>query len=106
MLILQSAASWCRQNSAPVEELSCSYLPSRKSREDLINDYGRNYPSMSEESTDFENSVNVAAERYDRVDETDNIIDARDLRRRFAQRNSPASNSAYGSSESRRLVIN
>lgn len=81
IVILQRASSLCRQNSAPVEELSCSYGPSKRYREDLVNDYGKDYPSMSEDGTEFENSDNY--EKYDNFNDTDDIIDENRLRRRW-----------------------
>ncbi|XP_015433620.1 PREDICTED: protein brambleberry-like [Dufourea novaeangliae] len=81
--LLQSAVSWSRQSFTQREELSCSYVPSKKQREDLVYNYHREFPSMiSDDVTDFENS-NVMSERNDSTDDLDNLIDANELRRRL-----------------------
>lgn len=76
------------------EELSCSYIPSKKTREDLIYNYEQEFPSMSEDITDFEHS-NFMSERNESMDDLENLIDANDLRRRLRQVESSVSRSSY-----------
>ncbi|XP_076236306.1 protein brambleberry isoform X2 [Calliopsis andreniformis] len=79
--LMQSAASWSRQSLTQREELSCSYMPSRKNREDLVYNYEHEFPSMmSDDATDFENS-DVINDRH--AEDFDNLIDANELRRRL-----------------------
>lgn len=84
---------WYGRNNLPMEELSCSYLPSKKSREDLIDDYGNEFPSVSEDDSDFDRSF---------INE--NIVDAADLRLRWndKERVTPGSTYSTRSSASRR----
>ncbi|KAG7212647.1 hypothetical protein KM043_012930 [Ampulex compressa] len=83
--LVQSAASWSRQNLSEREELSCSYLPSKKSREDILYNGEHDFPSMSEDITDFETS-NLMHEKHDSFNDSDNITDAQELRRRLTLR--------------------
>lgn len=71
--------SWNRR-SIVEEELSCSYQPSHKSREDLINGYARTGPVLSEDETDISHKLNPAAYSDD---DCDHLVDANELRRRL-----------------------
>nr|XP_033321462.1 protein brambleberry-like [Megalopta genalis]XP_033321471.1 protein brambleberry-like [Megalopta genalis] len=91
--LIQHAASWSRQSFTQREELSCSYIPSKKSREDLI--YQHDHPSMiSDDGTDFEHS-NVANEKDDSVSELDHLVDANELRRRLMRIEGSVARSSY-----------
>ncbi|XP_044007737.1 protein brambleberry-like [Aphidius gifuensis] len=72
--IMQYAASWCRQNTSPVEELSCSYHPSKKSHDDVIY-YSKKYPSTYNNNSEYETSR--------LYNDSENTLDANDLRRRL-----------------------
>ncbi|XP_008554835.1 protein brambleberry isoform X3 [Microplitis demolitor] len=88
---------WYGQHNLPMEELSCSYLPSKKSREDVIEDYAREHPTVSEDDSDFDRSLN-----------NENIIDASELRYRWNhnERLTPASTYSAQSSPSRSVSPN
>ncbi|OAD55968.1 hypothetical protein WN48_04093 [Eufriesea mexicana] len=101
--LIQSAASWSRYNLVQREELSCSYIPLKKTREDLICDYKQEFPSMSEDVTDFEHS-NFMDERNESIDDFENLIDANDLRRRLRQVESFNSRSSYSHQSPSRSV--
>lgn len=64
------------------EELSCSYVSSKKFHEDLIFDYEQELPNMSDDITDFENSV-VTNQRNDSTDDLNSLLDASELRIRL-----------------------
>ncbi|XP_012135755.1 protein brambleberry [Megachile rotundata] len=83
--LMQSIASWSKQSLTQREELSCSYIPSRRNREDLVHSYEREFPSMSEDVTDFENS-NIINGRNESIDDLDKLTDAHELRLRLKRR--------------------
>ncbi|KAH0550330.1 protein brambleberry-like [Cotesia glomerata] len=95
MNMWQYMTVWFARNNLPMEELSCSYLPSKKSREDLIDDYGNEFPSVSEDDSDF----------LDRSFINENIVDAADLRLRWndKERVTPGSTYSTRSSASRSI---
>ena len=95
--LMQSVASWSRQSLTQREELSCSYMPSRRNREDLIDSYENEFPSMSEDVTDFESS-RLMEDRNESLDDLDNLTDAHDLRLRLRRREA---RSSYARSPSR-----
>ncbi|XP_017791205.1 PREDICTED: protein brambleberry-like [Habropoda laboriosa] len=97
--LVQSMISWSRQSLSQREELSCSYMPSRKTREDVVYNYEQDFPSMSEDITDFEQS-NVMDERNESIDDLDKLIDANDLRRRLIRAGGVDSRSSYSPSRS------
>ncbi|EFN77904.1 hypothetical protein EAI_00587 [Harpegnathos saltator] len=69
--LVQSAISWSRQSSNAHEELSCSYQPSKKKREDVIRNYlnNRELPTMI---SDMDNSFNIInTTQYDDDDNSD-----------------------------------
>ncbi|XP_031830089.2 protein brambleberry isoform X1 [Nomia melanderi] len=93
--LVQSAISWSRQNYNQREELSCSYMPSKKPREDLIYSRQGEFPSMiSEDATDFENSIAVN-ENDDSVSDLDHLVDANELRRRLRKLEGSGSRASY-----------
>lgn len=96
---MQTIASWSKPSFVQSEELSCSYISSRKNREDLIHNYEQEYPSMSEDITDYENS-NLIDERNRSVDDYENLIDANDLRQRLKKLESLNNRSSYSRQES------
>lgn len=103
---MQTVASWSKPSFVQSEELSCSYISSKKNREDLIHNYEQEYPSMSEDVTeDYENS-NLIDERNRSVDDYENLIDANDLRQRLRKLESLTNRSSYShqQSPSRRYV--
>ena len=68
-----------------------------------MTDFAEDFPSISDDGVDFEKSLSRAAfNRREAYDDTDNIVDARDLRRRLTSRDSPASSYNFRSSPSRR----
>ncbi|XP_053989210.1 protein brambleberry-like [Hylaeus volcanicus] len=79
--LIQSVVPWSQQTVEQREELSCSYTSSKKSREDLVYNYQREFPSMSDDVTDFEYSQ--VKERDESMDDFENILDANELRRRL-----------------------
>ena len=90
--LLQSATSWSRQGLTQREELSCSYMPSRKTREDLVPNFES--PSLlSDDATDFENS-NVENDGL-HFDELRNLVDANELRRRLRRIEGSVSSSTH-----------
>ncbi|XP_046477941.1 protein brambleberry [Neodiprion pinetum] len=97
--------SWGRGNSQLLhEEMSCSYLPSKKSREELITDYTGHYPNMSDDmsSPSIHESRNLLNEHYDNYNESDDLVDATELRRRTTRNGSVTrSNFVYPPSPSR-----
>ncbi|XP_015586684.1 protein brambleberry [Cephus cinctus] len=86
---IPSLPSWTRRSMTPYEEMSCSYVSSKKSREDLITNYAKEFPSMSDDATDYESSG--LNEVNDKFDDLDDIVDANDLRRRMNRRNGSVS---------------
>ena len=72
--LMQSVASWSRQSLTQREELSCSYMPSRRNREDLIDSYENEFPSMSEDVTDFESS-RLMEDKNESLDDLDNLTE-------------------------------
>ncbi|CAL7942179.1 unnamed protein product [Xylocopa violacea] len=97
--LIQSAISWSKQSFTQREELSCSYTSSRRNREDVVHNYEREFPSMSEDITDFEHS-NVIDERNTSMDEFENVVDANDLRRRLRRLESSVARSSYSRQQS------
>ncbi|XP_003249531.1 protein brambleberry [Apis mellifera] len=97
--LVQTIASWSKPSFVQSEELSCSYISSRKNREDLIHNYEQEYPSMSEDITDYENS-NLIDERNRSVDDYENLIDANDLRQRLKKLESLNNRSSYSRQQS------
>ena len=90
--LVQSATSWSRQGLTQREELSCSYMPSRKTREDVVSNF--DYPSLlSDDATDMENS-NVEIDR-NQFDELHNLVDANELRRRLRRIEGSVSSSTH-----------
>ena len=95
--LVQSATSWSRQGLTQREELSCSYMPSRKTREDLVSNF--EHPSLlSDDATDFENS-NVENDRS-HSDELHNLVDANELRRRLRRIEGSVSSSTHSHQQS------
>ncbi|XP_076180261.1 uncharacterized protein LOC143153202 [Ptiloglossa arizonensis] len=92
--------SWGRQNIMQHEELSCSYVSSKKFHEDLIFDYEQELPNMSDDITDFENSV-VTNQRNDSTDDLNSLLDASELRIRLRRLDEfiPSSKSVSSTSE-------
>lgn len=101
--LIQSAVSWSRQNSGAHEELSCSYQPSRKKHEDVVDNYlnSRGFSkTMSEDVIDY-NSFKPSGSQYgndnnsnrDDDNESNNdsdineLVDAYELRRRLRKMN-------------------
>ncbi|PBC33274.1 hypothetical protein APICC_01297 [Apis cerana cerana] len=97
--LVQAVASWSKPSFVQSEELSCSYISSRKNREDLIHNYEQEYPSMSEDVTDYENS-NLIDEKNRSVDDYENLIDANDLRQRLRKLESLNNRSSYSRQQS------
>lgn len=98
--------SWGRGNSpVPREEMSCSYLPSKKTREELIADYNTHYPNMSDDLTNpilSQDSPILTDEHYDHYNEAEDLVDAAELRRRTRRNGSVVrSDFAYPPSPSR-----
>ncbi|CAK9826864.1 Protein brambleberry [Anthophora retusa] len=89
--LVLSMISWSKQSLSQREELSCSYIPSRKTREDLIYNYQSDFPSMSEDITDFEQSNLIDGS----IDDLDKLIDANDLRRRLRKIEGSDGRSSY-----------
>lgn len=90
--------SWGRGGSPiPREEMSCSYLPSKKSREELVTDYPRNYPNVTDDlnPNSASDSPSVLERDFDTYDESDDLVDAVELRRRTV-RNPSVSGSQFG----------
>ncbi|XP_012257796.2 protein brambleberry-like isoform X2 [Athalia rosae] len=85
---------WGRDNSPNLqEEMSCSYLPSKKTREELITDYAGRYPNVSDDLTPLmAESPNLTHEIYDHYDESVDLVDASELRRRVRRNGSVARN--------------
>lgn len=97
--------SWGRGNSPNIrEEMSCSYLPSKKAREELITDYARHYPNMSDDISErILETPSLSDENYDQYNESDDLIDASELRRRTRRNGSVLrSDFAYPPSPTRR----
>ncbi|XP_015123124.1 protein brambleberry [Diachasma alloeum] len=97
-LVLQSASSWCCTNTTPVEELSCSYIPSKLHREDRVMDYNR-----GEDSSILSDDVNHSHLHINQFNDTDDLQDANELRRRIL---SKSSTSNYSVSPSRSVTPN
>ncbi|XP_078043072.1 protein brambleberry [Augochlora pura] len=96
--LIHYAASWSRHSLTQREELSCSYIPSKKSREDLI--YQHDHPSMiSDDGTDYENSV-LVHEKDDSVSELEHLVDANELRRRLRKIEGSVARSLYSNQTS------
>lgn len=79
-------------------------MPSTKSREDLVYNYQREFPSMmSDDASDIDNS-NIVNDRN--ADDIDNLIDANELRRRLRRIQGSAAESTYSrqQSPSRRYI--
>lgn len=93
--LIQSVISWSRRSSNAHEELSCSYQPSRRNREDIVHNYlkSREFPSIiSDDVTDNDSSNAIHASQYidnnsnyddDDDDDIANLVDAHELRRRL-----------------------
>lgn len=81
-LVESVLSSWSKQSGTQREELSCSYTSSRRTRDDLIRNYECEYPSMSEDVTDYEHSHLI----NESIDDLDKLVDANDLRRRLQLR--------------------
>ncbi|XP_047354506.1 protein brambleberry-like isoform X1 [Vespa velutina] len=77
--LIQSVALWSRQNMSVQEQLSCSYIPAKKSHNDV---YNYDYPDMSDDispediSNKFDNSYNI-------TDDVNNFTNRNDLRYRL-----------------------
>ncbi|XP_076652172.1 protein brambleberry [Halictus rubicundus] len=101
--LVQSAAFWSRQSFTQREELSCSYIPSKKPREDLVYNHQGDYPSMiSDDFTDFDNSIAIN-EKDDSVSDLEHLVDANELRkrlRRIENRESSVARPAYAKQRS------
>ncbi|XP_043257468.1 protein brambleberry-like [Colletes gigas] len=80
--LVQSIIPRSRQDKVQREELSCTYVSSKKPREDLVYNYPHEFPSMSDDVTDFENS-NVSNKNDVNIDDYDIMLDAHELRRRL-----------------------
>jgi len=91
---LQSIISWCRPCNPNIhEELSCSYQPSMKKREDVVY-VDQEFPSVSDDVTSCDSS---STKNYDDYEEAINdVIDAHELKHRLH---------ATGPSYSRRYVV-
>lgn len=89
--IMQYAASWCRQNTSPVEELSCSYHPTKKNHDDIVY-YSKEYPSM------YNNNSEIETSRI--YNDSTNTLDPHDLRRRLISSRSSSSIRSNASSRS------
>ncbi|XP_017887042.1 uncharacterized protein LOC108629130, partial [Ceratina calcarata] len=99
--LVESVISWSKQSWPQREELSCSYTSSRRTREDLIRNYESEFPSISEDMTDFEHSHLVNESN----DDLDKLIDANDLRRRMQRQMRGASTySSHQQSSSRSVT--
>ncbi|CAD1471821.1 unnamed protein product, partial [Heterotrigona itama] len=89
--LIQAAASWNRQSLTQREELSCSYISSRRNQEDLVRNYKQEFSTISEDVSDFEHS-----NLMDRsIDDFDYLVDANDLRRRLKRRDGSVGRSSY-----------
>nr|XP_050855634.1 protein brambleberry-like isoform X3 [Vespula vulgaris] len=77
--LIQSVASWSRQNLSAQEQLSCSYIPAKKSHEDI---YDYDYPDMSDDFSpgDVPNKSN---DSYNVTNDVNNFINTNDLRYRL-----------------------
>ncbi|XP_066583144.1 protein brambleberry-like [Prorops nasuta] len=73
---VEAATLWSKRSLTSHEELSCSYVPSKKSRADLLYDYGKEY--LSDDATEAEIS-----DKLESYNSFDNLVDASELRRRF-----------------------
>lgn len=76
---MQSVIEWSERGFKVREELSCSYQPSKKKREDIIDDYEPEFPSMlSDDLTDNDSFERVTNARmlssYKIYDNYDNFL--------------------------------
>ncbi|XP_043674728.1 protein brambleberry-like isoform X2 [Vespula pensylvanica] len=77
--LIQSVASWSRQNLSAQEQLSCSYIPAKKSHEDI---YDYDYPDMSDDFSP-EDIPNKSNDSYNVTNDVNNFINRSDLRYRL-----------------------
>lgn len=77
--LIQSVASWSRQNLSAQEQLSCSYIPAKKSHEDI---YDYDYPDMSDDFSP-EDVPNKSNDSYNVTNDVNNFINTNDLRYRL-----------------------
>ncbi|XP_076300013.1 protein brambleberry [Lasioglossum baleicum] len=98
--LVQSLAFRSRQSFTQQEELSCSYIPSKKSREDLVYNHQGDYPSMiSDDATDYDHSITVN-EQDDSISELEHLVDANELRRRLKRIEGSVARSSYANQRS------
>lgn len=97
----KSCISWGQQNVTQQEELSCSYIPSRKSREDIV----YNYDSMiSEDATDFETS-NLMDPHDKHIDHTsDFLVHVKEMADYMGKARGPSSINSYSRATSRSVT--
>lgn len=92
--LIQSALSWSRQSLSAHEELSCSYQPSKRKREDVIQNHLKNrelQSMMSDDVTDNDSLQTTNTSQYIGDDndrgyddnDIDDVSDAYELRHRL-----------------------
>lgn len=77
--LIQSVASWSRQNLSVQEQLSCSYIPAKKSHEDI---YDCDYPDMSDDISP-EDIPDKSDYSYNVTNDVSNYMNTSDLRYRL-----------------------
>ncbi|KAL2714325.1 protein brambleberry-like [Vespula squamosa] len=77
--LIQSVASWSRQNLSAQEQLSCSYTPAKKSHEDI---YDYDYPDMSDDISP-EDIPNKFDDSYNVTNDVNNFMNRNNFRYRL-----------------------